>query len=189
MSETPEILWPAMRQYRHNTDNSPYYFKPKEGFVAAFDYDEVVKVVTGLQTRVAELEADKLVLMQRDEKYCNTITGLQAENTKLQAQVERIRAKISESADSMAPGIGEREPALTYRANMERGLRLALKLIDEIDPPPAAGKVQNQTLINQGHCIDIEDAKQGGIEHLDNCKFCDDNYKAWKKEHAAEGKE
>ena len=52
---TPEILWPALRQYRHNTDNSPDYLNPALGFVNAFDYEEVVKVVTAMQEEIAAL--------------------------------------------------------------------------------------------------------------------------------------
>ena len=49
MSKTPEILWRALRQYRHNTDNSPSLESPEHGFVCGFDYDEVITVVEALQ--------------------------------------------------------------------------------------------------------------------------------------------
>jgi len=59
MSEqkTPETLWPMIRQYRHNTDNSPDYFHPKDGFVCAFAYDETVQLVLAMQERIAELKS------------------------------------------------------------------------------------------------------------------------------------
>ena len=69
--KTPEILWPALRQYRHNTDNSPDLFNPKDGFVCAFDYDETLKVVTALQSRAEALDAiDEL---RSEEGDCVTI--------------------------------------------------------------------------------------------------------------------
>ena len=43
-----------------------------------FDY------VSHVEKRIAELEADKLVLMERDEKYCKTISGLQTANLELE---------------------------------------------------------------------------------------------------------
>jgi len=55
--ETPEILWPALRQYRHNSDNSPSLIDPEQGFVCAFDYDETLKVVATLLTRAEKAEA------------------------------------------------------------------------------------------------------------------------------------
>lgn len=58
MSQTPEILWPALRQYRHNNDNSPSLSHPEGGFVAAFDYDETLKVVTAMQEEIAALKAE-----------------------------------------------------------------------------------------------------------------------------------
>ena len=58
---TPEILWPALRQYRHNSDNSPSLLDPEEGFVAAFDYDNTLAIVATLQSDLAaakERESD-----------------------------------------------------------------------------------------------------------------------------------
>ena len=53
--KTPELLWPALRQYRHNTDNSPNINHPENGFVTGFDYDETVVVVKRLEQQLAEL--------------------------------------------------------------------------------------------------------------------------------------
>jgi len=47
-TKVPEILWPAQRQYRHNSGDDELVF--------GFDQDETVKVVTSLQKRIAELE-------------------------------------------------------------------------------------------------------------------------------------
>lgn len=38
----------ALRQFRHNSDNSPDVFNPKEGFVAAYDKDEIDKIIAEL---------------------------------------------------------------------------------------------------------------------------------------------
>lgn len=53
--KTPELLWPALRQYRHNTDNSPNINHPENGFVTGFDYDETVVVVKRLERQLADL--------------------------------------------------------------------------------------------------------------------------------------
>mgnify|MGYP006315846765 CR=1 FL=1 len=55
---TPEILWPALRQYRHNSDNSPSLLDPEEGFVAAFDYDNTLAIVATLQSDLAAASAE-----------------------------------------------------------------------------------------------------------------------------------
>lgn len=47
--KTPESLWPAIRQYRHNNDNSPSLFDPREGFVMAFAEEETIELVTMLE--------------------------------------------------------------------------------------------------------------------------------------------
>ena len=48
MSKTPEILIPALRQYRHNTDNSVGLLSPEQGFVSGFDYELTCDVVEKL---------------------------------------------------------------------------------------------------------------------------------------------
>lgn len=45
----------AARQFRHNSDNSPDIFNPKEGFVVAYDKDEIDDLVSGLQSEVERL--------------------------------------------------------------------------------------------------------------------------------------
>lgn len=40
----------ALRQYRHNSDNSPDLFNPRDGFVCAYDKDEVDKIIAELTT-------------------------------------------------------------------------------------------------------------------------------------------
>lgn len=73
---TPEILWPALRQYRHNNDNSPSLSYPDAGFVSAFDYDETVKVVTAMQEEIADLEADVAALKaERDRVQAPVLLG------------------------------------------------------------------------------------------------------------------
>ena len=47
-TKVPEILWPAQRQYRHNSGD--------DALVFGFDQYETVKVVTSLQKRIADLE-------------------------------------------------------------------------------------------------------------------------------------
>ena len=50
-TKVPEILWPAQRQYRHNSGD--------DALVFGFDQYETVKVVTSLQKRITELEAER----------------------------------------------------------------------------------------------------------------------------------
>ena len=73
MSKTPEILWPALRQYRHNTDNSPSLVSPEHGFVCGFDYDEVITVVEALQ-------AENKALRELAERTCGDGCHCMAEN-------------------------------------------------------------------------------------------------------------
>ena len=46
--KTPEILWGAQRQHRHNYGS--------EELIPAFDFDETVKIVTALQERLKQAE-------------------------------------------------------------------------------------------------------------------------------------
>ena len=72
MSITPEILWPALRQYRHNIDNSPDIYNPAQGFVAAFDHDLVVTLVRDYEARIKNLTAalaeSSIMVMARDRR-------------------------------------------------------------------------------------------------------------------------
>ena len=63
--KTPELLWPALRQYRHNTDNSPNINHPENGFVTGFDYDETVVVVKRLERQLAEIREAALAEVAR----------------------------------------------------------------------------------------------------------------------------
>ena len=58
------------------------------------DYDHSDYCPIGKDQRIAELRSDKLVLMERDKKYCNTISGLQAENLELQAELADLRRGV-----------------------------------------------------------------------------------------------
>jgi len=46
--KTPKILWPALRQHKHNTGG--------DELIPAFDYTETCAIVTTLQARIAMLE-------------------------------------------------------------------------------------------------------------------------------------
>jgi len=53
-----EILkYSATRQYRHNSDNSSDLFRPKEGFVIAYDKDVMDNGLAELASRITEMEA------------------------------------------------------------------------------------------------------------------------------------
>ena len=69
--KTPELLWPALRQYRHNTDNSPNINHPENGFVTGFDYDETVVVVKRLEQQLAELREVTRELANDVEAYAD----------------------------------------------------------------------------------------------------------------------
>ena len=58
MSEEIKIrLVGAMRQFRHNFDNSTSLFNPEEGFVCAYDREVTNRIVEDLTERNRELEA------------------------------------------------------------------------------------------------------------------------------------
>jgi hypothetical protein len=50
LMETPEILWPMLRQYRHNYGS--------EEFIAGFDYTETCSLVLAMQERIAAQAAE-----------------------------------------------------------------------------------------------------------------------------------
>lgn len=56
--KTPEILCPAVRQYRHNNDNSGSLFDSEKGFVMAFEAGATIRIVCQLQEENARLERD-----------------------------------------------------------------------------------------------------------------------------------
>ena len=47
--KTPEILLPAVRQYKHNNGD--------EGFVVAFEAEETKRIVVDLQNEIIDLKA------------------------------------------------------------------------------------------------------------------------------------
>ena len=80
--KTPELLWPALRQYRHNTDNSPNINHPENGFVTGFDYDETVVVVKRLEQQLTELREalEKLARLGNGDRYGNSEGNVIAQN-------------------------------------------------------------------------------------------------------------
>ena len=52
-----EELTSALRQFRHNTDNSKSFFSPEMGFVVAYDKARIDHLIDGLKVRIAELES------------------------------------------------------------------------------------------------------------------------------------
>ena len=54
-----EELTSALRQFRHNTDNSKSFFSPKMGFVVAYDKARIDHLIGGLKVRIAELESEQ----------------------------------------------------------------------------------------------------------------------------------
>ena len=69
----------AIRQFRHNDDNSPDVFHPEKGFVVAYDKDIVDKYVDGMEA-------------QLDEANENVLHN--PELVKLRAQLEAVRDAI-----------------------------------------------------------------------------------------------
>ena len=52
-TNTPEVLWPALRQYRHNTGG--------DEFLTAFDYDDTLKAFSKKDAEIKlTLEANKI---------------------------------------------------------------------------------------------------------------------------------
>jgi len=54
-----EELTSALRQFRHNTDNSKSFFSPGMGFVVAYDKALIDHLIGGLKARIAELESEQ----------------------------------------------------------------------------------------------------------------------------------
>lgn len=67
-------LTKALRQYRHNDDNSPDRFSPEQGFVFAYDKAEVDRLVASLAA-----ERDALAAHVDSVIYPSTLAGLKAE--------------------------------------------------------------------------------------------------------------
>ena len=92
--KTPELLWPALRQYRHNTDNSPNINHPENGFVTGFDYDETVVVVKRLEQQLAELRAEIAGFPHVADLAAAMITTAD-ENVKLKQQLAELRDAVA----------------------------------------------------------------------------------------------
>ena len=58
-AEIDEELTSALRQFRHNTDNSKSFFSPGMGFVVAYDKALIDHLIGGLKARIAELESEQ----------------------------------------------------------------------------------------------------------------------------------
>ena len=54
-----EELTSALRQFRHNTDNSKSFFSPGMGFVVAYDKALIDHLIGGLKARIEELESEQ----------------------------------------------------------------------------------------------------------------------------------
>jgi hypothetical protein len=102
MSKTPEILWGASRQHRHNFES--------EEFIPAFDYEETIKIVQHLQATISKqaeeierLKKDKYELLNVKSKdgilssewLMRTATA-EGENTTLKARVAELEGKCEE---------------------------------------------------------------------------------------------
>lgn len=57
---------------------------------------EAARAIEAKDRRIAELEVDKTALMERDEKYCNTIAAMRAENEAVEAENARLREENAE---------------------------------------------------------------------------------------------
>jgi len=58
-AEIDEELTSALRQFRHNTDNSKSFFSPGMGFIVAYDKARIDHLIGGLKVRIAELESEQ----------------------------------------------------------------------------------------------------------------------------------
>ena len=58
-AEIDEELTSALRQFRHNTDNSKSFFSPEMGFVVAYDKALIDHLIGSLKARIAELESEQ----------------------------------------------------------------------------------------------------------------------------------
>ena len=97
MSTTPEILWPALRQYRHNNDNSPSITNPKGGFVVGLDHDETCSIFEGVLTENSELR-DRIALLEDRIAFKDRfIKELEATAKLADAALTAIGALINES--------------------------------------------------------------------------------------------
>ena len=84
---TPEPLWGALRQYFHN-DGS-------EGFVTAFDYDEILKIFEAQAAEIERLEA-KVLTQKETAEYIHDVVIDDAET------VEDCRTATFEYWDSLS---------------------------------------------------------------------------------------
>ena len=83
MSKTPEILWSATRQYKHNNGD--------EDFVIAFEQEETIKIVERLQDRIAKLELEKAELQGNWDRCFNSRAEYIRENAELEQQLAQER--------------------------------------------------------------------------------------------------
>lgn len=75
MNEIERLKIQATRQYRHNDDNSPDQFSPRQGFVIAYDKDIIDK---GLEKLQAKLDAMQIQLNGTIELGVKTQSKLDA---------------------------------------------------------------------------------------------------------------
>ena len=59
-------LTSALRQFRHNTDNSKSFFSPGMGFVVAYDKARIDHLIGGLKVRIAALEGERVNIGDED---------------------------------------------------------------------------------------------------------------------------
>ena len=81
-----------------------YTTAKREGYYHDIDPEDAHDDRGYLLDRITELEADVVCLQERDDKYTNTITGLQTENTRLREQVDSYAHQLHTLQDACKGG-------------------------------------------------------------------------------------
>lgn len=91
----------AIRQFRHNTDNSLSVSSPAEGFVFAYDQKETDREIARLEARERELREalNHLAHWARDIAGDTDLPAQREEEDRMMEWIDRVLAKHKEQSD------------------------------------------------------------------------------------------
>ncbi len=80
MNKTQIVTNKAIRQFRHNDDNSPDVFSLNRGFVIAYDTEVMDKHLASQDKRIEKLQFELSSYMESDANLRKKVEELEAEN-------------------------------------------------------------------------------------------------------------
>jgi hypothetical protein len=120
--ETRNKLISALRQFRHNNDNTGSIARPEQGFVFAYDRDETEGLVASLEKKLEQAEARCAELEEALKPFAEEAEYVPDYATDMHLNYEMDGAEILEYANFDARDIHKAASVMRQQADeIERG--------------------------------------------------------------------